>query len=271
LPGAVTIDYAHGVRSTELNRSGGRPVSVASLDRASFVPLYFQLAEILKERIDAGMWEPGDRFLSENEIEAEFGVSRTVIRPALALLESDGQLVRSKGRGNFVAPPKVGVRVTGLGRLLCGVDVNGMEVHILEARSLVPERAVAEKLHLDSVRDKVAHVTARICVSGLPVMLCNSFVALEQLPGFLQVARASRRGEPVAPELDTSFSHAEVNLETAFVSLWEAEELQLSPGDPCFLMSYVDFVRSPARPASTRPAEFARLVAKADVRLDLAV
>jgi DNA-binding GntR family transcriptional regulator len=84
------------------------------------------------------------RFLSESEIEAEFGVSRTVIRLALRLVESGGHLVRRKGRGNFVVPSKVSVRVTGLGRLLSGADVPGITAHILEARSFVPERAVAE-------------------------------------------------------------------------------------------------------------------------------
>ena len=62
------------------------------------------------------------------------GVSRTVIRPALALLESDGQLVRAKGRGNFVAAPKHGVQVRGLGWLLSGFGEPDIRIDILEAK-----------------------------------------------------------------------------------------------------------------------------------------
>jgi GntR family transcriptional regulator len=253
-----------------LQRVAGASALSASLDRSSFVPLYFQLAEVLKERIESGRWEPGARFLSESEIEAEFAVSRTVIRPALALLESDGQLVRTKGRGNFVAAPKQGVRVRGLGRLLSGLGEPELCIDILEARSVVPESAVSEMLELGPGPVKVAHLTARISRDEAPVMICNSFVSLERLPWILHTAKAHRGGDRTPKALDVSFSHAEVSVETAFVSLWEAQELQLSPGDPCFLMSYLDRVRSGAGPEHGWPAEFARLVFRTDVRLDLA-
>ena len=60
------------------------------LRRQSFVTLYFQLAEVLKERLEAGEWRPGERFMSDRELCSEFGVSRTVVRPALEMLEGDG-------------------------------------------------------------------------------------------------------------------------------------------------------------------------------------
>jgi GntR family transcriptional regulator len=242
----------------------------ASLDRSSFVPLYFQLAEVLKERIESGRWEPGERFLSESEIEAEFAVSRTVIRPALALLESDGQLVRTKGRGNFVAAPKQGVKVRGMGRLLSGLGEPDERIEILEARSVVPESAVSQMLELGNGGERVAHLTARVSREESPVMICNSFVSLDRLPWILHTAKSHRTAGATQKALDVSFSYAEVSVETAFVSLWEAQELQLTPGDPCFLMSYLDRVRSGAGPGHGRPAEFARLVFRTDVRLDLA-
>ncbi len=251
-----------------LQRVAGASTPSTSLDRSSFVPLYFQLAEVLKERIESGRWEPGARFLSESEIEAEFAVSRTVIRPALALLESDGQLVRTKGRGNFVAAPKQGVTVRGLGRLLSGLAEPGEHIEILEARSVVPESAVSQMLELRTGGERVAHLTARVSRHDAPVMICNSFVSLERLPWILHTAKSHRSGGATDKTIEVSFSHAEVSVETAFVSLWEAQELQLSPGDPCFLMSYLDRVRSDAGPEPGWPAEFARLVFRTDVRLD---
>jgi GntR family transcriptional regulator len=71
------------------------------------VPLYYQLQEVLKEDIDAGNWAPGEMLPSESEMQASLGVSRTVIRNALDVLEADGQVVRQKGRGTVVAPPKL--------------------------------------------------------------------------------------------------------------------------------------------------------------------
>src|SRR5215470_7495895 len=102
------------MRTTDLAGSppaAGRPRQVTRrLNLSSHIPLYFQLTEILKERIESGEWEPGNRFASEGEIGTEFNVSRAVVRPAIAILVTDGQLVKLKGRGVFVAPKKVGHR-----------------------------------------------------------------------------------------------------------------------------------------------------------------
>lgn len=75
----------------------------ATIDRASPVPFYFQLAELLEEEIISGRWEPGARVPSENELCSRYGLSRTTIRQALARLEQEGLVSREKGRGTFVS------------------------------------------------------------------------------------------------------------------------------------------------------------------------
>lgn len=76
------------------------------IDRASPIPYYYQLQELLKQEIDVGRWLPGELLPSEAQLAAYLGISRTVIRKALDVLESDGQVTRVKGKGTVVAPPK---------------------------------------------------------------------------------------------------------------------------------------------------------------------
>ena len=76
------------------------------IDRRSPVPFYFQLKQLVSDAIAAGQWKPGDRIPSEFSMCKQFGVSRTVVRQALAELESDGLLRKEKGRGTFVAEPR---------------------------------------------------------------------------------------------------------------------------------------------------------------------
>ncbi len=76
------------------------------IDRATPIPFYYQLQEILKEEIERGTWQPGDELPSEAELEQHFGVSRTVVRKALDVLESDGQISRSKGKRSVVTRAK---------------------------------------------------------------------------------------------------------------------------------------------------------------------
>jgi GntR family transcriptional regulator len=72
----------------------------------SIIPMYKQVIKILADQIHEGKLKPGDRLPSEAELMKEFGVSRITIRTAIAELVDDGLLVRSQGKGTFVATPK---------------------------------------------------------------------------------------------------------------------------------------------------------------------
>lgn len=76
------------------------------IDRHSPLPFYHQLKERLVEEIRTTGLQPGDRVPGDHELCAEYGVSRTVVRQALAELETEGVIERIKGRGTFVAHPK---------------------------------------------------------------------------------------------------------------------------------------------------------------------
>ncbi|MBG0814993.1 GntR family transcriptional regulator [Planomonospora sp. ID82291] len=65
-------------------------------------PLYRQLAERLRARIDAGDLRPGDQIPSEAELGEEFGVSRNTVRLAVTALANEGLIESRAGRGTFV-------------------------------------------------------------------------------------------------------------------------------------------------------------------------
>ena len=61
------------------------------IDRASPIPYYFQLAELLEQEIMSGRLPPGARLVSEPELGERYGLSRTTVRQALARLEQRGR------------------------------------------------------------------------------------------------------------------------------------------------------------------------------------
>jgi GntR family transcriptional regulator len=77
------------------------------LERASPIPLYHQLKQLLAARIEGGDWKPGDLIPGEIELQSTYALSRTTVRQALRELELDGRLTRYRGRGTFVAGPKL--------------------------------------------------------------------------------------------------------------------------------------------------------------------
>jgi GntR family transcriptional regulator, transcriptional repressor for pyruvate dehydrogenase complex len=59
----------------------------------------------LRQRIEGGELKPGDRLPTEQELIKHFGVSRTVIREAVAGLRADGLVQPRQGVGVFVLEP----------------------------------------------------------------------------------------------------------------------------------------------------------------------
>jgi len=64
-----------------------------------------QVAKSLREAVTSGPYKPGDKLPSEASIATSHGVSRTVVREAIAALRSDGLVEPRRGAGVFVLHP----------------------------------------------------------------------------------------------------------------------------------------------------------------------
>jgi GntR family transcriptional regulator len=72
-----------------------------------FVPNYFRLESHLRESMRNGDLKPGNPIPPESQLCQQFSVSRTTVRQALSRLVYDGLIVRHRGRGSFVAEPRL--------------------------------------------------------------------------------------------------------------------------------------------------------------------
>ena len=75
------------------------------LDKTSAVPLYEQLRKALLEAITSGKLLAGTKLPTEEELCAQFGISRPVARQAYNMLIEEGFVERMRGRGTFVRSP----------------------------------------------------------------------------------------------------------------------------------------------------------------------
>jgi GntR family transcriptional regulator len=77
------------------------------IDKNSPIPVYYQLKEAIKQKINEGIWKVGECIDSERELSEQYSLSRMTVRQALGDLVQEGILHREKGKGTFVCEPKV--------------------------------------------------------------------------------------------------------------------------------------------------------------------
>jgi GntR family transcriptional regulator len=70
------------------------------------IPLYYQLENILREKIVSGAFAAGSKLPTENELIRIYGVGRITVRKALAALTKEGLIERRRRRGTFVTERK---------------------------------------------------------------------------------------------------------------------------------------------------------------------
>lgn len=75
-----------------------------AINHAGPVPVWRQLAEILRQRIADGIYPPDTAIPSLVKLTEEFGVAEVTVRKAVDALKAEGLLAGTPGRGTYVVP-----------------------------------------------------------------------------------------------------------------------------------------------------------------------
>ncbi len=69
-------------------------------------PMYLQLREVIRNKIDEWEYKPGTAIPSENELAETYGINRMTVRSAIDALTKEGILKSVQGKGVFVVGQK---------------------------------------------------------------------------------------------------------------------------------------------------------------------
>ena len=114
------------------------------------LPMYYQLKELLREKIAAGEWKTGDMIPSERELSEQYDISRMTARQALKELTTEGLLYRVQGRGTFIAEPKIKQKLTRLTSFSEDMHARGFEPggQVLRLELIKPPTLVCQALQI---------------------------------------------------------------------------------------------------------------------------
>jgi GntR family transcriptional regulator len=224
---------------------GGALMLNTEIDRSSYAPYYIQVMDTLKEAIEQGDMKPGEQLPGEPELCRLFDVSRTVIRQALKELEYEGLIKREKGRGTFVAEPKIGEslfqELTGFYQDMEAKGHRaGSKVFKQEA---VPATAKVAKLLKIKPGTAVVQIDRLRFVQGEPIVLVTAFLPFAPYPKLLE---ADLENQSLYVFLEREYGveimRSHRILEAVPANEYEAELLQAQKGAPLIMLDSVSYL-----------------------------
>ncbi|AIY04451.1 transcriptional regulator, GntR family [Planococcus sp. PAMC 21323] len=198
------------------------------LDKQSPIPIYIQIEEQLKQQIQQRDFVIGAAIPSERELSEYFGVSRMTVRQSITNLVNDGLLYREKGRGTFVASPKVEQPLNGLTSFTEDMLARGMTPSnkIINFEILEPDVEVATDLRL--VDGEKVYFIERIRFADEKTMAIErTYLPVERFPGLHQDLLQGSLYAMIENNQQLKISHASQRMEAGMVKKEDAELLQI--------------------------------------------
>lgn len=211
------------------------------LNKRSPIPLYYQLAEHLKEQIHAKELAIGAQILPERELAQQMGVSRMTARQAVGYLVNEGLLEVKPGVGTFVAQPKLthnALYSSGFSEEMARLG-NRVVSTVLRQEVTIPPKHIAEQLHL-AAQEAVVTIVRLRQVDQIPLLLETSHLPVRRCPGLERMNLAIHSLYTV---LETTYQltvhRAAQTLEATTINDYEQQLFQLVPGTAMLLVEGV--------------------------------
>lgn len=211
-----------------------------NLDLNSSAPLYIQIANILRQKINDGSLKVGDSLPAEMLLCKGLGLSRSTIRNAFALLEQEGKIIRKRGLGTIVCEPKLRRNLDTLYNFSSEMRVLGItpSSDVISFETIKPNSYVAEQLNISNAAD-VYKIYRLRKGDGKPLLLEEVYIPTVYLPHLTKNNLGDSLYAMISQHTGTFPSEATETYEAIVLSEKEAKLLCCQPCTPAFRIQRV--------------------------------
>jgi GntR family transcriptional regulator len=217
------------------------------LRRATPVPLYYQVFQILHREILMGRYRPGDQIPTEAELQERFEVSRATVRQAVTELVYLGLVERKRSKGTTVSNVWPQTTLNDLASFTAEMMGGGFDLttHILDFQHLPATAPLTDLLALADGEQIVRMDRLRL-VSGKPISVERWHTPLRYFPGlhagmFGGAGMAQSTYYVLMQHYGLVVSHAVDTVSPVGVEPREARLLEVEPGHPVLLRTRVSY------------------------------
>lgn len=208
-------------------------------------PFYYQLKQIIIDKIQNGELKPDDKLPTESEFCKHYGISKAPVRQALSELEDDNYIYKIRGKGSFVLSGYITQKGDQLKSFSDGIIALGHKpgAQLIEKKMLKADAETARNLNI-AEGDEVLSVIRLRFIDGEIYSLNYSYFSLKQFPELSEVDfGATSIVEEIRNTLGAEMTVANVILEATATTFEMSNLLKRKVGSPLLQMNRTTYFR----------------------------
>ncbi|USS87863.1 GntR family transcriptional regulator [Fructilactobacillus hinvesii] len=206
------------------------------------LPVYIQIHDDLKTKIERGEWPVGTRLPAERKLAAQYQVSRMTLRQAIGTLIEEGLLKRKAGSGTFVTNQKVQEHMSGISSFTETMLSQGKQPasKTLSYRIVEPTFREANQLQLEP-GERVLRMERLRYGDDEPICLETTVVAARLVSDMSQAEVTKSLYRSLEERWGQSPANAQQYISAILATPAVADQLQIQPGAPILKLKQISY------------------------------
>lgn len=205
---------------------------------------YVDVYKSIKQKIENGVYCVGDLLPTEQELQAEYGVSRTTVRRATARLQEEGLIASRSGFGTEVIGAKTSQSLNSITSISESLKNSGYEVGVMKmyVERILPSSKYAEDLNLSGAEPVI--VISRVqSANGSPVAIAKNYIPEKLVPGLIDEADSIvSLYEYLRVKYGINFTRIRDSIGAASATFEEAVALNIEPKSALIVIRRICYV-----------------------------
>ena len=223
--------------------------------------LYSRVETVLASEIAHGELKVGDQLPTEDSLIARFGVSRITVRRAIQNLVSRGLVEIRRGKGTFVAAPRITQELRELSGFVEDMHAVGRRptARVVSKEIVTADTTVASQLALTR-GERVVRIRRVRLADGIPLSFDETYLPLEIGK---RIMADNLKVEPIFSLLERKYNvplvEAEYKLDAVAADVEVAAALKVKQGSPVFRIERTSYS------TGNRPVDYETLHYRGDL------
>ena len=223
--------------------------------------LYSRVETVLSGEIADGLLKVGDQLPTEDALIARFKVSRITVRRAIRNLVNRGLVEIRRGKGTFVAAPRITQELTELSGFVEDMQAVGRKAtaRVISKEIVTADATVASALALTQ-GERVVRIRRVRLADGVPLSFDETYLGLEI---GRKVIGNNLKVEPIFTLLERQYGipliEAEYKLDAVAADSEVARALRVKQNSPIFRIERTTYS------TNSRPVDYEKLYYRSDL------